>query len=125
MSTSTNKTLSKIEQVFYDVVWRPLFVAGEKALEYYVPFFNIPVVKQIEEGLIDKVCRDLFDQFSTFIDIEYLKLKNEKLQSTYEEASEGLAIIVAEQGVNSDAYKAAITKYASAVSDIVRYSGNS
>lgn len=125
MSTSTNKILSKAEQIFYDVVWRPLFLAGEKALEYYVPFFNLPVVKQIEEGLIDEVCRDLFDQFSTFLDIEYVKLKNDKVQSIYEQASEGLAVIVEEQGINSDAYKKAIIPYATDVSNSVRYSTNS
>lgn len=125
MSTSTNKILSKAEQIFYDVVWRPLFLAGEKALEYYVPFFNLPIVKQIEEGLIDEVCRDLFDQFSTFLDVEYVKLKNEKLQSTYEQASEGLAVIVEEQGINSDAYKTAIVSYAAAVSNLVRYNRDS
>lgn len=125
MGTGVNPILSQAEQIFYDVVWRPLFVAGEKALEYYVPFFNIPVIKQVEERIIDEVCKELFVQFKVFIDIKYLRLKNDIVQSAYEKASEGLAVIVQEQGIDSDAYKNAVVSYADTVSKLVRYSRDS
>lgn len=107
MTDQAYKSLSHAEQVFKDIVWTPMLTLGENWLEAEVPFFALPVIKQLDEAAIKALTDILFNQMVEFIDVSAIRLVNTAHQAAYDKESERLVIIAAESGVTSDAYKKA------------------
>jgi hypothetical protein len=106
LTTSTgNKTLSLIEQLFYTLVWQPGVTAGVLALDVAVPALNLPVVHQIEDVVLDQLSSWLYAQFVMYIDVTTIKLQNQAHQSAYEQASVNLITVAQANGVNSQEYQ--------------------
>lgn len=109
MTTSAYPVLTEFENAFKTLVWTPLIKTGEAALEGAVPFLGFPIIKQLDEAVLNAVADALFYQLITFIDVTAIRLVNTELQSKWALASESLALIAKEQGANSDAYKNALS----------------
>lgn len=122
MTTSVNASLTEAQQVFKDLIWTPMLLAGENWLELEVPALNLPVIKQIDEGAIRVVSDYIYAQLCLLIDIEAIRLINSAHQSAYDKASLQLKIIIAEKGTTSDDYKNALAAASTALSKFVRFS---
>lgn len=110
------KSLSQAEQIFHDLVYRPTIMAAEKALEMAVPALLLPVVKQMEEGIIDLVSEWVYRKLVLLIDVESVALVDEIHQAAYDKASLKLKIIAIDNGVNSLAYTQARDEAVAALS---------
>lgn len=113
MTTSVSSALTAEEQVFYDVVWNPLIMAGEMWLfAEETPVVAIPVVGEVveeaEKETVSLISSDLFSKLTMLIDVTYLKFKNVEIQSAYEKSSESLTATIAKNGVQSNEYKTAL-----------------
>lgn len=109
MTDSAYAPLTEAENLFKTLIWTPMITAGEMWIEGYVPFLALPVIKQLDEFAIKEITDAMFNQLVLFIDVAAIKLVNIELQSKWTTASESLALISQEQGVNSDAYKHALS----------------
>lgn len=119
MTTSVDQTLTQIEQVFKDLVWDPMIKAGESWLEVNVPFFALPVIKQVEEETVKLATDALYKQIVLIVDVTAIRLKNSAHQSAYESASIAVVIAAQTNGVESPEYAkakedalAALSKFA-------------
>ena len=107
MSEIAFKPLTTAEQVFKDLVWTPAILAGELALEDAVPFFALPGIRTIEEGLINIFTDWLYNQFVLLVDVTAIRLVNAEHQAEYDKASLELKIIAIDKGIDSDEFKKA------------------
>lgn len=107
MTTSAFPALTEAEQVFKDLLWTPMITAGENWLEVEVPFLELPVIKQLDEAVINEITDALFNYVILVIDVTAIKLVNTIHQSAYDTASLKLRVIAQNEGINSDAYKQA------------------
>jgi len=123
MSGGTFPVLTEIEQVFYDIVWRPLIVTGETYLEGVAPFLALPVVKQLDESVINGLTDALYHQLVLLVDISAVQLIDPIRQAAYEKASEQLVIVATEKGVNSSDYQQAKAQALADFSQFVHFNG--
>lgn len=122
MTTQVNPTLSAVEQVFKDVIWTPLIMAGETALFTYAPILDAPVLGEIDKELISLGSDWLFNQFIIFVDVTTIKFKNSEAQTAYDSASIQLQIILHSEGIDSDAYQQALQSAVTAQIALTRVS---
>lgn len=113
MTTSAFPALTAVEQAFYTIVWTPMVKAGETWLETAVPALDFPILKQVDEAVLQSITDWVYGQVVEFVDISAIQLMNPILQNKWATASESLAIIAKEQGTSSDAYKQALSTAAS------------
>lgn len=116
MTTSAFPILTSVEQVFYDLIWTPMFTAGENWLEVEVPLLDLPIVKQLDEAGLKVLSDAIFQQLTLFIDVSAIKLVNAARQNAYDNASLQLKIVAQTNGINSDAYKAQLASTLAAMS---------
>ncbi len=116
MSSSAYAPLTSAEQIFYDLIWTPMLTLGENWLELEVPFLDLPIIKQLDEGTIKIVTDAFYHQLVLIIDVTAIKLVNTIHQAAYDSAFENLAVVIDENGVGSDAYKTAQTNALAALS---------
>jgi hypothetical protein len=112
MTTVAYAPLTQAEQVFKTLIWTPIILMGETALkgvEATIPMLDLPIFQDLEDGLINAITDAIFNQIVLFIDVESIELVNAELQSKWASASESLALIATEQGVDSDVYKTALS----------------
>ncbi len=115
------KNLSTGEKIFKDLIWNPIIKAGEVALAVHVPFLALPVIKQLDEYLIENLTDWVFKQVVLFIDISAIQLVNEVHQHEYEKLSIGLKIIAHDKGVDSNEFKDARERAKLALSKFTRF----
>lgn len=116
MTTSANSTLTAVEQAFKAIVWDPMVKAGEiwiAGAEAGIPVLDFPIVQGIEDHIIEALTDYCFQQLVLFVDVTYIKLKNESMQSSWAGAAESLSIIAQEKGLGSDEWKKALATAAS------------
>jgi len=116
LTTSAFPILTSVEQVFYDLIWTPMFTAGENWLEVEVPLLDLPIVKQLDEAGLKVLSDAIFQQLTLFIDVSAIKLVNAARQNAYDNASLQLKIVAQTNGINSDAYKAQLASTLAAMS---------
>lgn len=121
MSTTAFRSLTAAEQIFHDLIWMPALKAGETVLEGWAPLLALPVLKQVDEFVIEQVAEYLFSQLVTLIDVTAIRLVNAEHQVAYDQASLKLKVIAHDQGINSDAFKAARDDAKKALSQFVRF----
>lgn len=121
MTTSAYKPLTAAEQIFKDLVWDPGIKTGELALEGVVPFFALPVVSTLEEGVINELSDWLYNQFVLLVDVTTIRLVNTILQAAYEDSSIGLAVLAQEKGIDSDEFKTARIQALADLSSFTRF----
>lgn len=121
MSDVAFKPLTEAEKLFKELVWNPGVALGEKALEGYVPFFTLPVIRSLEEGTINLISDWLYSQFVLAIDITAIKFVNAEHQAAYEKASLQLKIIAHESGVDSDAFRKATEDAKASLASFVHF----
>ena len=107
MSTSVFQNLTDAEQIFKDLIFMPMIMAGEIWLESSLPALALPVIKQIDEAFIMAFADALFQQIVMLIDITAIKLINGELQTAWDTASFKLRVIAQEHGIKSPEYIAA------------------
>lgn len=122
MTTVAFKALTLAEQIFYDLVWHPGIRAGELALEGSVPFFALPVIRNVEEEVIDLLSDYLFRQFATFVDVSAIRLVNTKHQREFDLAATKLKILAHSKGIDSPEFKQAREDAKIVLSQFVRFS---
>ena len=110
MTTGGVPALTAAEQIFKDVIWTPLIQGGETWLETTLPLLNLPVLKEIDEEIIQLVSDALFGNFIQFIDVTAIGLVDPIQQATYATACENLSVILTEKGVTSVQYQTARAK---------------
>lgn len=108
MTTSVSAPLTQAEHIFKTVIWDPMLKAGETWIEGQVPFLALPVVKQIDEALIQDLTDALYAQIVLMVDIVTLKLIDTRRQSAYDTASLELAVIAQEKGIHSAEFEKTI-----------------
>ncbi len=108
MTTSAFPILTDVENAFKMIVWTPLVKSGEVWIEGQAPFLALPVIRNMEEGLVNLLTDALFNWLVTQIDVAAIVLVNAERQAKWSSANEKLAIIAADSGVDSDAYKKAL-----------------
>lgn len=121
MTTSAYAPLTNAEQIFYDLVWSPMVKAGESYLEVQIPILNAPIIKQVDEAVLEGIANYTFQQFKLLIDTTTIKLINSAHQSAYDTASLQLMIIAQESGIDSNDYKAARASALLALSQFSQY----
>lgn len=107
MTDSVSSTLSTDETLFQRLVWNPTVQAGLTALYAAQPWTAVWPIQPIIQGIVGMFSGFLFNAVRLITDIVDLQLTSSAHQATYDSASEQLAIIIDEQGINSDAYKTA------------------
>lgn len=108
MTDSAYPLLTQIEQAFKSVIWDPMIKLGEVWVEGQVPFLALPIIKQLDEFVIQEITDSIFNHFILFVDVSAIRLINPVLQSKWSTVAESLALIAEEQGETSDAYKQAL-----------------
>jgi hypothetical protein len=112
MTTIAYAPLTTAETVFKTLIWTPLVVTGEVALDGLqagLPVLDLGIFQGLEDDAIQAITDAIFNQLVLFIDVTAIKLVNAELQNKWAVASESLALIAQEQGVDSDAYKNALS----------------
>jgi len=105
MSEVAVQPLSDAERIFKEIVLMPMLKAGENWLETAVPALDLPILKQIDETVIEAVANAIFNVIVLYIDVEAIKLKNQAHQTAYEAASLHLMVVAAESGIDSEEFK--------------------
>lgn len=123
MSDTAYPVLTTIEQVFKDIVWTPMITLGENWIEAEIPILDLPVIKQVDEAVLEKITDAIYSQICLLIDIGAIQLKDAAMQSAYDASSEKLVVIGEEQGVTSDAYKQAQVDAIAALRSFAQLSG--
>lgn len=121
MTDSAFRKLTDAEQAFKTLVWDTGIAFGEKYLETQVPFFSLPVIKQMEEETIKLVTDAIWNSIVMFLDLSAISFVNAAHQAEYERASLKLRIILKEKGMNSPEFQKAKEEDAKAFADFVRY----
>lgn len=121
MTTSAFRPLTAVEQVFKDLVWTPAIKLGEVALEGWVPALALPVIKEVDEYVIEQIADYLFNQIVLIVDLTAIKLVNAAHQSAFDTASLHLKIILIEKGVTSPEYQKAKEDAKKALSKFGRF----
>lgn len=119
MSTVAFKPLTVTEQVFYDLIWKPMIQSGESWLELHVPFLALPIIKQLDEVAIESITNAIFRQIIQVVDVTAIQLVNATHQAAYDSASEQLLIVAEEKGTQSNEYKKAQADALAALSQFV------
>ncbi len=109
MTTIAFRPLTAVENAFKLIVWTPLVKSGEIWIEGQAPFLALPVVRNLEEGLVNLLTDAIFNWLITQLDVAAIVLVNAERQAKWSSANEKLAIIAVDSGVDSDAYKKALT----------------
>lgn len=104
-SEASGSPLSQAEQIFKELVWDELTLAGEVALETSLPFLKLPVLNQLERGIIGLTSGWVFNQLTLFTDVTAIQLSNDVHQAAYEKASVTLGIIAHDYGPDSKEYQ--------------------
>jgi hypothetical protein len=123
MSTVAFRPLTDVETAFKAVVWDPLIKVGEVALagaQASIPVLDLPIFDDLEDDAIQAITDWAFTQLVQLIDIEAIQLVGAERQAAWSKASEALAVISQEQGVNSDAYKQELATQVTAFAAFVR-----
>lgn len=125
MTTSAFKPLTEAEQVFKDLVWGPLILAGQSALiAVEAPVTGIPIVGWIlttaEKEAISLIGDFLFNQLILFIDVTAIKFVNAAHQAKFDDLSEKLEVIATDYGATSPEYLKARDNEAQAFANFVR-----
>lgn len=121
MTDSAYPGLTTAEKIFKELIWDPAIKGGELALETYVPFFALPVIKQIDEITIGTITDWIYSQIVLAVDIVAIKLVNAEHQAAYESASLKLKIIALEKGNTSNEYLQARTDALAALSKFTHF----
>lgn len=121
MGTVAYKPLTIAEQVFKDLVWTPGLLAGELTLEGAVPFFNIPVLKDLERGIIEELSDWLYSQLCLLVDVNAIRLVNAAHQTAYLSASLRLKVLAMDHGLDSKEFKYARDAARLALSEFTRF----
>lgn len=114
MTTVAYTPLTTAENAFKTVIWTPLIRAGELYLEGLAPFLALPVVKQLDELIVNQLTDALFEFLRLQVDLAAIKLVNEHRQAVWSHASERLGILANELGDHSLEYQKALTDEANA-----------
>lgn len=122
MTNVAYKPLSAAERIFKDLIWTPGVLAGELAIEGAVPFFALPVIKNIEEGVVNALSDWFFNQFILLIDVTAIRLVNAAHQAAYDSASLQLKVIAYDNGIDSDEFKKARDAAKLALSKFTQFS---
>lgn len=104
MTTEANRPLTNAENIFKTLVWDPIILSGETYLFANVPFLNLPVINQIDRGILNLAADWLFEQIRTLVDVTAIKLVNHDHQVAYDDASIQLMVIAHDKGINSDEF---------------------
>ncbi len=107
MTTGVTGKLSQAEQDFYQFIYEPAVKIGEGALAAAAPILANPILEGIDNEVINLVADAIFQRIKLLVDVTSIKLIDAKAESKFTSESEALAIMATEQGVESDAYKAA------------------
>lgn len=107
MTVQVNPALSEIESIFKNVVWDPLFAAGETWLIAEVPALKLPILSTLEHATIQEISDYTFGLVKEFIDIEYIVLKDNHAQKIYTGAVVSLKALALQKGIDSDDFKKA------------------
>lgn len=107
MTTSAYPALTTAQKIFKQLVWDPGIKAGELYFETQVPIFAAPVLKALEEGVVDELSDYFYSQFVALIDVTAIRLVNAAHQVAYDQASIKLAIIAHEVGIDSPTFQEA------------------
>lgn len=90
---------------------------GETWLEVEVPFFSLPVVKQLDEVALQALTDAMFNQIKLVIDLSAIQLVGSVRQSAYNSAFETLAVTIDEKGKDSPEYAKAKVEALAALSN--------
>lgn len=121
MTTSAYAPLTASEQVFKDLIWTPMVLAGETWIEGAVPALAFPILKQLDEAAISAITDWVFNSLMLVIDVAAIRLVNSAHQSAYDTASLQLKIVVQEKGINSNEYIQARQAALTALSQFTRF----
>ena len=121
MTDSAFRQLTEVEQVFKELVWLPAIRAGEAVIEYYVPAFDLPVLKQLEEGTINVIAEAIYNQIVLFVDVSSIKLSNDEHQRAFDDAMVKLKVLSKEKGRTSPEYQKELESAKEDLARFVRY----
>ncbi len=125
MTQSALPTLTHAEQIFKDLIWEPLLLAGETALfTWESPVLAVPIVggvlTAVEKEAISLASEWMFRQFVLLIDITAIKWVNQEHQAAYDRASEKLLVIATDSGIDSVEFKKARDDAKAALAQFIR-----
>lgn len=121
MSETVSRPLTEAEQTFKDLIWLPLLRLGEGALETSVPALNFPILKQVDEFILESLAEWLYSQIVMLLDVETIRLANAEHQAAYDKASLTLKIIAKDKGATSPEFAEAKENAKKALSQFVRF----
>ncbi len=107
MTTSVSAPLTAAQQIFKDLIWDPAIKMGEVALEGLAPLLANPIMAEIDDEIIGAVMDYAFTQLILVVDLTSLQFTEIVNKAAYVKASESLAVIAHDSGINSPAYQAA------------------
>lgn len=105
MADTAFPALTSAELAFRDLIWKPAIKAGEKYLETQVPFFQLPIIEQLEEAAVEEILDWAFDQIRMVIDVGAIRIVNAAHEAAFQHESVALKIIAQEKGPNSPEYQ--------------------
>lgn len=105
MSDVAIPVLTKIEDLFKDLVWDNLVKTAITALFAYVPWLNVPVIRQAVEYILKLFAEKIYDVTKLCVDVSAIVIVNEVAQKEYARASVKLRIIAHEKGIQSEEFK--------------------
>lgn len=107
MTDSAFPGLTQAEKIFKNLVWDPMIKAGEVWIEGQVPFLAFPVIKQVDEFVLEEITNAIFNNFVKLIDITAIQLVGAARNASFQKNFESLAILADEKGADSDEFKKA------------------
>lgn len=123
MTEVANPTLGKIEDAVQRFSLFALTEIGLKALFTYFTFLNVWPLKQIITGVTELLANKLFFLVRLVLDLNVIKLVNEKNQANFDRSVVILRVIAREQGIDSDSFKKGRENAKQNFSDLVRFNG--
>lgn len=106
---------------FHAIVWNNLIRAGLAALFAQVPFLGLPIISNIVTWIVMKFSDYLYAGFQMFVDIQYIRFKNQQLQTEYDKSSVALQVIAYDHGIDSKEFEDARQGFEKDLSKFGRY----
>lgn len=122
MSDSAFRPLTQIEKIFKDLVWDPMVKSGEVWVEGAVPVLNLPLLKQLDEAVMERLSNAVYEQICTWVDIGAIKLVDAQHDKAFKDASLQLLLIAHAHGADSPEFKKANEDAKAALAAFVRHS---
>lgn len=110
-----------LTEIFKDIVWDNLVTVALNAFFAAVPFFGLPVIRNITTYIVTTFADIFYKGVAEHVDLSLVVIRKESTRKKFNTVALELKLVALKQGADTDAYRKARDAHKKAFSEHVQF----